>query len=251
MSIPASFHALDLITDAYTEIGVASEAYTLSGSDSALGLTRLNSLVDRWATQRLTIYHTVITDTVLVSGTQTYTIGSGGAINVARPLWIPYAGLVLTNTTPNVEIPLHISTTQDWSNQGIKTLGNSYPSMLYYDHNFAAGLGQISLWPIPTTALTLRLYLPTALTQFADLSGTNYSFPPGYYEALMYNLALRLWTPFNQNVPVPGDLRMNAASALKDIKNANIRISTQTTDPALMQGSKRGLSRSSFLSGTI
>lgn len=249
MSGPASFHALDLITDAYTEIGVASEGYALSGADAALGLTRANSMIDRWGTNRLTIYHTVITDKVLVSGTQTYTIGTGGSINVARPLWIPYAGLVQTATSPNVESPIHIATDQDWSNQGIKTLGNAYPAELYYDYNFAAGLGQITLWPIPTGSLSLRLYLPTALTQFADLSATAYAFPPGYYEALLYNLALRLWVPFHGSDPVPDELRRNAMLSLNDIKRANIRITTQATDPALMQGSRRGVSQSAFLSG--
>lgn len=251
MSIPASFHALDLITDALSEIGAVGEGDQISPFSQSLGLSRLNAMVDRWATNRLTIYHTVITDKALTSGTQSYTIGTGGTINVARPSWIPYAGLVLTATTPNVESPLHIASEQDWSNQGIKTLGNSYPSMLYYDHDFASGLGLISLWPKPTVSMSLRLYLPTALAQFADLSATNYSFPPGYYEALMYNLALRLWTPFNQTVPVPQDLRANAASSLGDIKRVNIDVGTATTDIALMQGNRRGVRKSSFLSGNF
>jgi hypothetical protein len=249
MSAPASFHALDLITDAYTEIGVASEGYTLSGSESSLGLQRLNSLIDRKGTNRLTIYKTVITDKALSSGTQTYTIGSGGAINVVRPLWIPYAGIVQTSGPDDIESPLYLATEQDWSNQGIKTLGNAIPSMLYYDYNWSAGLAQITLWPVPDSNLTLRLYLPTAVTQFADLSSTTYTFPPGYYEWLMYQLAERLWTPFHIGEPVPADLRRNAALAEADIKRANIRLSTAAGDPGLFQGGRRGLSKSAFLSG--
>lgn len=251
MAAPASFMAADLINDALAEIGAKGEADTVSPESQALGFTRLNSMIDRWGTQRLTIYQVVRTVFPLVSGTQTYTIGAGGTFNVVRPLWIPYAGLVLTSVTPNVENPIHVLTDQDWSNQGIKTLGSAYPSELYYDYNWAAGLAQITLWPVPTGSLSLALYLPTALTQYADLSKTSYSFPPGYYEAQMYNLALRLWTPFNNAAPVPQDLRGNANQALGDIKRANIRLSTMPSDPALFQGSRRGVRRSSFLSGNF
>jgi hypothetical protein len=48
--------ALDLITDALIELGVVAVGETVSAEDSVLGLSALNSMLDGWNTQNLTIY---------------------------------------------------------------------------------------------------------------------------------------------------------------------------------------------------
>jgi hypothetical protein len=74
------------------------------------------------------------------------------------------------------------------------------------------------------------LYVPTALTQFADLT-TAYTFPPGYEEALRYQLSLRLAQEFGAEIT--GALATLASDSLANIKRVNISQETLGIDPAL------------------
>ena len=46
--------AIELITDALTEIGVAEAGQSVAPEDAALGLRKLNQLMQRWTNARLT-----------------------------------------------------------------------------------------------------------------------------------------------------------------------------------------------------
>jgi hypothetical protein len=63
--------------------------------------------------------------------------------------------------------------------------------------------------------------VPTPLTQFADLTTTDYTFPPGYAEALRYQLALRLAVEFGR--PVSEELLALATATFGIIKRPNAR----------------------------
>ena len=89
------------------------------------------------------------------------------------------------------------------------------------------------------------LYLPTPLTEFADLS-TAYTFPPGYERAIRSNLAVEL-APF-YGIPVSPDLRNQASSAMLRIKRANVRIREVPIDPSLTRRS-RTMTNSQFRGG--
>ena len=78
------------------------------------------------------------------------------------------------------------------------------------------------------------IYGWTALTAFPDLV-TDITFPPGYREALRYNLAMRLIAemPGNYNQimgQVTGEL---AISSLARIRSINIPVVQTNSDPAL------------------
>ncbi len=196
-------------------------------------------MIDSWAAERLTIFGVVRTEFPLVAGTQTYTIGSGGTFNVARPLWIPDAGIVVNTSTPPVEIRLDILSDQGWARIPIKDISSSVPTKLYYDYAYSAtGLGSITLWPKPDISTPeLALYLPTALTQLTGTVevqlATTLAVPPGYGEALRLNLALRLSSEFGK--PMDPLVAGMARESLARIERANKRELTLECDPALLQ----------------
>ena len=201
--------ANDLIGRTLRSIGVLASGETATSNEVSDALTILNNMVDTWGTERLTIYTVARTAFNLTSSTQDYTIGSGGTFNIARPVWIVAA----------------------WQQIGIKGTTSTYPTAFYYDKTWTAGLGQISVWPVPDNSnAQLVLYTPTALTQFADLT-TAYTFPPGYEEALRYQLALRLAPEFGVNLSP--DIRALASQTFANIKRANIRPTVLGIDPAL------------------
>lgn len=213
--------------------GLARPGRTASPEELADGLLRLNDLVDAWGVERLTMYQLLRTLKTLASGTPTYTIGAGGSINMVRPDRIDYARLIIdTSASPVTEIDVAIWTDQQWAAISQKTLTNPLPHGIYYDRGWTAGLGLISIWPIPNVGTTqLVLYTKQALTAFADLT-TVYTFPPGYAEALRYNLALRLAPEFG-GVRDTGTVQL-AKDALGKIKRANIQAVQVGVDSALL-----------------
>ena len=65
--------ANDLIERSLRTIGVLASGETATGSDAADSFTTLNGMMDSWATQRLTIYHTARTAFNLTASQQDYT----------------------------------------------------------------------------------------------------------------------------------------------------------------------------------
>lgn len=235
-------------------LGVIDPTEDPSAEDGETAFDVLNDWMDTLATQRQSIYYVARTTKTLTNGTATYSIGSGGAINIARPVWIQNAGFVLdTTVTYPIEIPIRIFTDDEWASLTPKTLTSSVVEGIYYDHNWSAGLGLISIWPVlnvPSTQLVL--YTPTALTEFADTS-TDYTFPPGYKRAILYNLANEL-APWYPAVTPDPRIATIAVSSLASIKRANWRPSEVRLDPALARtaSNNRGtVPPSQFASGSF
>ncbi len=224
-------------------LGVIDTTSDPSPEDAEIAFEALNDWIDGLATQRLTI-HTVARSTgTYTSSASSITIGSGGTYNIARPLWIQGAAYLVPATSPAVESPIAVWNDQEYQAEQVKAQTSTLPTALYYDYNWTAGLGNLYLWPIPTQALTLILYTPTALTEFADHS-TDYTFPPGYRRAITFNLANEL-APWYPSVTPDPRIKEIAVESMANIKRANTRIPLAVMDPALLAMSGRGR-RSAF-----
>ncbi len=223
--------ANDLGTAALRLLGVVEASETPPAADLEFCFTRLNDWIDSLGTERLIIYALARTEKALTSGTQSYTIGSGGDIAIVRPLWIDAASILLDDTvSPEEETPIQVLSDQEWQRLGSKDLTSTGVTAIYYDHGFDANQrGTIYVWPIPTVeTISLILYTPTALTQFAT-QATSYVFPPAYRRAILHNLVIEIAPAFNREVP-PTILR-SARESLDQIKRANYRPAELAGDP--------------------
>ena len=227
--------ANELIGRSLKTIGVLASGETADNDSVADSLVVLNNMVDSWGTNRLTIYTVTRNVLDLTASTQEYTIGTGGTFNIVRPITIERASIILdkdASSTEKIELPIRGPlTVSQWQDVAIKGTTSTYPTNFYYDRAWAAGLAKISVWPIPnSSSVQLVLYVPTALTSFADLT-TSYTFPPGYEEALRYQLALRLAQEFG--AAVSGGLLELANESFANIKRINTSRETLGIDPAL------------------
>lgn len=238
----------DFTARALRALGVIDPTETPSAEDAETGFNALNDWMESLATQRLSIYQVARTVKALTNGTATYTVGSGGDINIARPLWIQDAGLIIDNGAAQpIEMPISVLSDDDWAAVTIKTLPGPYVRGVWYDYAFAAGLATLSVTPVPDASSTsLVLYTPTALTSFADQT-TSYSFPPGYNRAIRANLALELAGEYSAT-PSAALVRM-AEDGLTLVKRANSRLTTLFPDPTLLRRRGVTVSASQFLSG--
>lgn len=237
---PATFgtqSAEDYINRAFDDLGVKAAGETLSSADMLDAWRRLNNMISSWGVQPLTTTVNKREVFSLVASQATYTIGPGGNFDTVRPIWLTGAGLLLTSVTPNVEFPIGILTDDGYESIRIKDLGSQYVQQVYYNPTFTDGLGRLTMWPVPTTSANkFVLYSREALVSFANLTA-EYSFPPGYDEAIEYNLAKRLAAPYGKTLPP--DIAALAAQSLALIKRANQPFSDLSLDPALTSSVRR------------
>jgi hypothetical protein len=226
----------DFVATALKRLGVLAAGETANANDAQDVLSRLNDLVDSWSLDRLWLFTTVRTTKTLTSGTASYTIGAGGAINIARPTWIDRAGLIIdTSASTPTEVRIELLTNQRWQGIQQKTLQSGLSTAVFYDHAWSAGLGNVYPWPIPSVSTTqLVLYTPgVAVSAFADLT-TDYTFAPGYRRALWSNLAVEIAPEFGK--AVDGATAAIASESRAAVKRANIETPELVVDEALTRG---------------
>jgi hypothetical protein len=168
----------------------------------------------------------------LTAGQNSYTIGTGGDFNTARPIAIEGATLSINGA----DWPVQTMAYDDWAAVRLKTLTTGFVEYLYLDNNYP--LGTVYLHPVPSALLTstLTLYSRKAFTEFPNLT-TSIDLPPGYVRAMKYQLALEL-APEYQTSPDPSVISL-AISSKAGIKRTNKRPVTSQIDPALLAGGNR------------
>ncbi len=182
----------ELIQDAFVTLGEMGSGEVMSPEDANYGLLRLNSMLSSWSTRRLFIYNITIASYALAANTADYLIGPAQTFNAARPLRIDAARILLLSGATYVGVKdLDILTQGEYVELSDKTATAIIPEKLYND--YAYPYSTLSLYPRPSAAVGTKLELSTwtELAAFAML-GDTVSFPPGYYQAVLFNLAVEL-----------------------------------------------------------
>lgn len=218
----------DLIAASLKRLGVIDAAESPTPADQADTLLRLNDLIDGWATERLTIYTTTRTTWPLVSGQAAYSIGTGGDVNIARPVFVEDLNFIDTSQSPDLEMNLSPLTVDAYAAIPQKALTSTYPSCYFYNPTFP--LATVTFWMIPNVSyLEGVIYAPTAVTEL----GLNdvISLPPGYRRFLRDNLAVEMAPEFD--VEPSNALMASAMESKANIKRANIQFYDLSVDPIL------------------
>lgn len=208
--------AQDIITEALQTIGEVGQGETVNADDLSYCLTRLNSMIDSWSTERLSLYTVTRGQFTLTANTQDYTIGPTGTFATARPVLIQTASIIVVASIRNV---MNLLTSKQWAAIPEKGLTGVLPTDLYMDQDYPdAGL---HVWPIPSANIAMELYYWSALTQFASVSATL-SMPPGYLDALKYGLMLNIASGYNK--PLDPALVALAGQKKQAIQTINAQI---------------------------
>lgn len=176
----------DLVTRALRVAGVVGAGETANADDSADALLSLNMMLDAWQADRLFAYSIAERTHALTSGVGSYSIGIGATINVPRPVRIEYA---FTRDSQNYDRQIQVIDDAAFSEISLKSLGETYPTVLQYDATYPTGT--ITLWPVPQSGLTLHIGAWEVLSEYASLN-TVVSLPPGYEDAIVFSLVERL-----------------------------------------------------------
>lgn len=225
--------ANDIIQDSLEMLGVYSPGDTMSNADAQRGLSTLNSMLDSWSNESLACFAILEQSGSLVAGTSTYTIGSGGAFNVTRPIrLIDGPGAAYSVDVNGNRYPIDVVPRDQWNLIGnvSSIMTSNYPTTLFYDPQYP--LGVMNFWPTPNIGITAYWDSYLQLTDFSSLTATM-SLPPGYYEALTTNLAVNL-KPYFTTFQLDPVVAIRAAKALGNIKRSNIRPVEAVYDPEIV-----------------
>lgn len=222
--------ALDIIQSALRLDGILASGETPQADEAADALQVLNDMLDQWNAERLMVFTIGRQVFNIISGQQTYTMGSGGDFNVPRPAKIESVSIInLQNPQQPMELPIELLNEAGWQAIPVKVVTSTIAQAVYDDGGFP--LRNLSYWPVPSTGAQTAIYTWTALDEFANLT-TSHTFPPGYAKALRYNLALDLAPEYGKEVSSVVAAQAIVAKAI--VKSINIPNYTLRCDEALV-----------------
>lgn len=225
--------ARDLITLSLKQAGILGVGQTALAEDMNDCFILLQQMIAQWQKQRWLV-PALIDIKTNGNSAKSNTIGIGGYWNVTRPSDIKGAYVLQLNTggTP-VSINLtKIFSYEDYIRIAVKDL-NTLPSYFFYDNAWAAGLGNVFLWPIPNNQYECHLLIQAELGWPATLD-TVFSLPLEYQEAIFYNLSVRMSAMYQ--FPVSAETTKLAKVSLNTI----IGVNTQVPKLSMPVGLKRG-----------
>lgn len=232
--------ALDIITSALQNLGAIAIEESPTAGEAAQALSALNAMLSSWSTESLTVYTSQPEVFPFQAGKASYTMGPGGDFSTNRPIKI---NEVKIRDPSGNDFPTNMLTDSEYAGIVVKSTQATLPYSVYDDGNFP--LKTIFFYPVPSSAsYSAVIWSWSPLAQFSNLS-TVFSFPPGYQEAMEFNLPGRLSGKYGR--AVPQDIKELAVSSKAQIMRNNTTTEEMLIDSRLC--SRAGYSFADFLVG--
>lgn len=231
MATPSTLILASLVLVGEKQIGG-----TLTTDEQTHWLARLNGMLESWSLDRLLCYQLLQESLALTTGTASYTIGAAGAFATDRPNKIVDPCFIRDSS--NIDYPIQIIDAQAYGRIALKSVGNTYPSYLFYDSAFVSSLATIFLYPKPSASLTLFINSWKQLQQFAAI-GTTVVLPPGYQLAIESNFAIHAAAGYK---PISKELAIIARDSKAAIMALNVPSMNMRMPPGLPGAGGRGAS---------
>jgi len=185
-------------------------------------IDELNRLLGNLHCDPMWIFSQDLQQFPLTAGKKTYTIGvdpRGGTpadFPIPAPYGINNANFVLGN--PPLRYPLGIMTPQVWQSIILQDIPNTIPQGIYYDRAYP--IGHISIFGQPVAGGALEFM---AWNQIASVTSTTdvVVVPPGYEDAIVLNLALRMAPMFGR--PVDPNVFQQARESMMRVLSMNAK----------------------------
>lgn len=235
-----------LITLAMDTIGAVNLDETPTNAELTNGMARANIMIDAWSADNLMLLAIIMESFPLVAGTAQYTIGPTGTFKTSVPTKIDTA-FIRDGNLLDTDVTV-ISEDEYYSYPDI-AYSTARPEALFLDlgpTQQGSPLAVINLYPIPDSSQPYTLWIgeEKPLTEFVNITDTV-SFQPAYYEALLYNLATRMYRSFNKHSkPIPPDILQLAKESKATIERMNHQRLHLMCD---LPGSKTGTSAYNIL----
>lgn len=209
-----------LINPALRKAGVMlAPGRTPSPEQYADALGELNRLVGNLNCDRLNIYSVATQQFSLDPPKPSYTIGIStppADFPVARPQGIEAANIIGDGGSSPIRYRLAIVTADQWAEITYPMLPGTIPTVLYNDR--ASPVSTLYLYGQPAPGQLLELFTWTMVPTFSAVTDAV-ELPPGYEDAIVLNLAVRLAPQYQ--LPVHPDVRLEARLSLMRVESIN------------------------------
>lgn len=218
---------LKIIKRALRLLGVVASGDDPEPHELQDALESLNGMLDTWNTDGMLVYTRQLIEKDM-DGSASYTIGEDSNNDIVAPRPVDIKQGQAFFRFGNLEYEMSVYNQEQWAAIALKDTSSSLSGVLYYDRNFETGT--INLWPVSPTG-TLLLYLDSKLSQITQPT-VPFRLPPGYYEAIVYNLAVRIAPEYGAKIGA--EIVATALEAKTSIKRANHVDPVMSCDPALL-----------------
>jgi len=204
----------DIISASLRKIGALSSGETIESTRQQEALKALQSMLRSWGSLSFHIVSSTKESATLSSGIESYTWGTGGSINSARPSILTGAYIL----QDGVSSPVDIITESVYRDISVKlTPGRPYAAFLHSTYPLAT----LYVYPVPDAVYTIYLdsFKPFTETSSFTLVTDTIAFPGVYEEPIIYNLAVRLAPEYGRSVPA--EVVAIAASSYNDLIKLN------------------------------
>lgn len=216
--------ALGIIKSAMRKVGVLTKTENPSADEAQDGLEMLNDLLSSLSNDSMVIYARYSEDFTLSGVDGSYTIGTGGDFNTARPVKIISAFI----RSGDVDYPLDILSDEQYYSIAVKSTSDM-PRGLNFSNDYP--LGVIKLYPVPDANYQLFILSEKQLSQFTI--NQTVDLPAGWNRMLIYNLALEMFSEYGQ--PATQEVKMIADDSRALIKKAIIASRPMRWEPKIEQ----------------
>lgn len=224
-----AYTALNLITDVLLDMGVLADQETPTASQSVGALVKLNDLIESWNLDPQKLYGATQSILPFVANQASYTIGSGGDLNIPRPNGVFAVFVRNTTATPSQQqdIPITILTEQQWADIPVKGMQGTFPYAVWF--NMTNPLVTAYVTPIPIGS-NYSLVIWDGNDNGTLALNTVLDLPPGYKRALKYGLFVELAAGYQ--IQVPQSIASLAVTSKLSIDRQNLTINTLETSRA-------------------
>jgi hypothetical protein len=207
----------DDIRGALRLIGQLAEGETPSSETMDDALTALNTMLDSWSAERLSVFSTQDQTVTWPPGSINESLGPTGSLGTNnRPVLLDDSTYFRDPST-GISYGIKIINQQQYDGIAVKTVTSSYPQVLWYNADMPNI--DIFIYPVPTRVLEWHFISVTELTQPATLA-TDIIVPPGYRRAYRFNLAVEIAAEFGvEPPPTVGRIAVASKRVLKRINN--------------------------------
>jgi len=219
-----------IINGALRAIGVAAAGYDPTAEEAADGLAALNSLLQSWQAEGLTVPFRAWDAFALTIGTASYTWGTGETLNAAPPVRVEDGTAYLSDANAT-DTPVALMGAGEWSRMASKSVSGR-PGRIYVEYSDPVA---VEFDFAPDQAYTLHVQSLKAFTAFAALTSED-TVPDEYLPALKWNLAVDLAPEYGK------DPSVTVATRARSTKNAILGLAfarrppISTVDKGLLPG---------------
>lgn len=219
--------ALDIVKASLKQLRVLGAGDVLPNEDAQDAFDALNMMLESWSLDHLFVYTESQVNFPFVSGQNSYTVGTGGNFNIARPLRLISAFTRNVSGSSTLDYPMEVlDSAVQWDGIRNKAIASSWPRVVWYEQSYP--LGTIWFYPAPSSG-TVYLRFYTQLQSFPALN-TAIALPVGYKEALVFSLAVSAAGLFG--IEPSASVVSKAASSVGRLKRYNSKATTSTSEVA-------------------